>query len=150
MNPIHYQASELWQNLVDQDTGAIYQKALHKTVQLFKQLSRFLLLLLLLVTAVVVWVWSVGFQSGSGFRIWLKEHPDPSALALKTVEVLLYPFRVASIWLEKQAKELFGWDLKLTELLPPEPQTQISNSSEQRVTQGNVATASLSDSVKPE
>jgi hypothetical protein len=125
MNPIQYQASELWQTLTDQDTGAVYQKALQKTLHLFKQLSRFLLLLLLLVTAIVVWVWSIGFQGGSGFRIWLKENPEPSALAIKAVEIFLLPFKVASIWLEEQAKELFGWDLKLTELLPAEPQKQI-------------------------
>jgi hypothetical protein len=143
MNPIRYQASELWQTLSDQDTGAIYQKAVHKTWQLLKQLSRVVLLLLLFVTAVVVWVWSVGFQSGSGFRIWLQKNPEPSALAAKAIELLLYPFKVASIWLEKQTKELFGWDLKLTELLPAETQKAIAE-------QGKEAIAAAAPSSTPE
>jgi hypothetical protein len=133
MNPIQYQATEFWQTLFDQDTGAIYQKALHKTWQLLKQLLRFFLLLLLFVTVVVVWVWSVGFQSGSGFRLWLQQNPDPGTIALKAIEILLFPFKIASIWLEKQAKELFGWDLKLTELLPAEPARQIPAAIDQTI-----------------
>ena len=125
MNPIRYQATEFWQTLSDQDTGAIYQKAAHKTWELLKQLSRLLLLLLLFVTAVVVWVWSVGFQSGTGFRIWLEKNPEPDQLAAKSIEILLFPFKVASLWLEEQAKVLLGWDLKLTNLLPAEAQKQI-------------------------
>ena len=125
MNPIRYQATEFWQTLSDQDTGAIYQKAGHKTWELLKQLSRLLLLLLLFVTAVIVWVWSVGFQSGTGFRIWLEQNSEPDKLAAKSIEVLLFPFKVASLWLETQAKVLLGWDLKLTNLMPAEAQKQI-------------------------
>ncbi|WP_088888981.1 hypothetical protein [Leptolyngbya ohadii] len=133
MNSIQYQATELWQTLSDQDTGAIYQKAVHKTWQLLKQLSRLLLLLLLFGTAIVVWVWSVGFQSGSGFRMWLEKNSDPDTIALKAIEILLFPFKLASIWLEKQAKELLGWDLNLTELPPAESSKPIAEGEQKAI-----------------
>jgi hypothetical protein len=114
------ETSELWQNLTDRNTGKIYRSAFHKTWELISQVATILLLLLLTVVVAFCGAWLLGFQAGRQLRAWLEtDNPTPKTIFAKLLSLLLLPFQVATIWLDRTFKQVFGWDLKLAELLPP-------------------------------
>ncbi|MBD2099878.1 hypothetical protein [Leptolyngbya sp. FACHB-261] len=112
-NPIFEQATELWATLSDPCTALTYKNAASRTWVLLRQIVRLIFLLTLLAVVVVVWIWSVGFQSGRAFRSWLNtEEPTPTLLLQKTADILLWPFKVTVDWSKKQIKEQLGIELK--------------------------------------
>jgi len=120
---LYCQSNELWQTVSSRDTGKIYKEALWKTWQIFTLLARLLLLLLISVLGSLIFVWLLGFQTGRGLRVWLEsDQPTPMTILNKFIALFLLPFQLTTIWLDRQLKEAFGWDLKLTQLLPvPDP-----------------------------
>jgi hypothetical protein len=112
MNPIQYQATALWQNLCDRDTSFAYKQALEKTWELLTQLLQLLFLSVLVVVAFVVWVWSLGFQSGRAFRNWMEsENPSIENLASEIVKVFLKPVMWIIKWMQCQLKQQLGVDV---------------------------------------
>lgn len=112
-------SSELWQNLSDRNTGKIYNAAFHKTWELIRQIGTLLLLILLSILGVLVGTWLVGFYSGRKLREWLEtDDPTPQKIFTKLLALLLLPFQLTTIWLDRTLKAAFGWDLHLTQLLP--------------------------------
>jgi hypothetical protein len=112
MNPIQYQATALWQNLCDRDTGFAYKQALEKTWELLTQLIQLLFLSVLVIVAFVVWVWSLGFQSGRGFRNWMEsENPSIEKLTSEIVKALLTPVKWFTNWVKSQLKQQLGVDV---------------------------------------
>ncbi|HIK56591.1 MAG TPA: hypothetical protein IGS37_15690 [Synechococcales cyanobacterium M55_K2018_004] len=112
--------TELWQNLSDRNTGKIYRSAFHKTWELLQQIGTLLLLLLLSLLGLLIGAWLLGFHTGREFRKWLEaDSPTPQKIFAKLLAVLLLPFQILTIWLDRALKQAFGWDLKLTQLLPP-------------------------------
>ncbi|WP_193198586.1 hypothetical protein [Nostoc sp. MG11] len=118
------QTNELWQTVTSRDTSKIYKEAVWKTWQIFTQFARLLLLVLLSIVGGFLFVWLLGFHTGRGFRIWLEaDNPTPTTILKKFVAVLLLPFQLVTIWVDRTLKQAFGWDLKLTQLLPePDPE----------------------------
>jgi len=145
---LYCQSNELWQTVSSRDTGRIYKEALWKTWQIFTLLSRLLLLIGISILGGFVFVWLLGFQIGRGLRVWLEsDQPTPMTILNKLLAVLLLPFQLATIWIDRQLKEAFGWDLKLTQLLPvPDPKllALAENATEPTTTTTPSATGSTS------
>lgn len=119
-NTLYCQTNELWQTISSRDTGKIYKEAIWKTWQILTQLLRLLLLLAVSVLGIVLFVWLLGFHGGRGLRAWLEaDSPTPARILRKLVAVFLLPFQLLTIAIDQTLKEAFGWDLKLTQLLPP-------------------------------
>jgi hypothetical protein len=114
MNPIQYQASQLWDNLSDKSTAKTYKCALIKTGDLLKQTAILLLMLVLLLVAVFVWMWNVGYRSGWGFRKWMEsENPSPQELVAAVFNFLTQPIILAFNWTQNQLETQFGWKFPL-------------------------------------
>lgn len=114
------EVSDLWQNVSDRNTGKIYRSALHKTWELLRQVATILLLLLITIVVLILGAWLLGFQAGRKLREWLEaENPTPGTIVAKFFTLLLWPLQVFTRWLDRTLHRVFGWDLKLTDLLPP-------------------------------
>lgn len=108
-NPIQYQAAQLCDTLFAPDTALTYKEATLKSGEILKQTARLIFMLGLLFVVFVVWVWSVGFQSGQGFRGWLEtEQPTLERLLQEAAKILLKPFELVAEWSQSQVKELLG------------------------------------------
>jgi hypothetical protein len=119
-NAIHCQTEELWQTITSRDTGKIYKEATWKTGQILLMLSRLLLLIGISILGVFLFVWLVGYHSGHWLREQLEaDQPTPTTVFNKLIAILLLPFQLTAIWLDRELNQAFGWDLKLTQLLPP-------------------------------
>ncbi|NJN85162.1 MAG: hypothetical protein HC881_01030 [Leptolyngbyaceae cyanobacterium SL_7_1] len=119
-NAIYCQTEELWQTITSRDTGKIYKEATWKTGQILILLLRLLLLIGISILGVFVFVWLLGYHSGH----WLREHleadqPTPAIILNRLIAILLLPFQLTAIWLDRELNQAFGWNLKLTDLLPP-------------------------------
>ncbi|MEB3294574.1 MAG: hypothetical protein VKJ24_15565 [Synechococcales bacterium] len=118
---IQTQTEQFQQTIAKRDTGKIYREAFQRTWQLLKQGVTLIALFFLSIAGVVIGLLLVGFNAGRWLREWLElEEPTPNKIWLKTLDVLLAPLRWTVILLDKALKAAFGWDLKLTEKLPPE------------------------------
>lgn len=119
-NTIYCQTEELWQVTTSRDTGTIYKNALWKTWQIFLLAARLLLLLTISVLGIGLFAWLLGYHCGDWLRSHLeKDNPTPVLIFKRLVEVFLLPFQLTAIWLDQELNKAFGWDLKLTKLLPP-------------------------------
>lgn len=119
-NAIYCQTEELWQAITSRDTGKIYREAIWKTGQIIVLLLRLLLLIGISILGVFLFVWLLGYHTGRWFRDYLEaDQPTPLTILNRAIAILLLPFQLAAIWLDRQLKEAFGWDFKLTKLLPP-------------------------------
>ena len=124
MNPIQYQATALWQNLSDRDTGLAYKQALEKTWELITQLIQLLFLFVLVIVAFVVWVCSLGFQAGRAFRNWMEsENPSIGELASGILKFLGTPVIWVANWAQRQMKQQLGIDIAAFDLKVLEPAT---------------------------
>jgi hypothetical protein len=118
---IQTQTEQFQQTIAKRDTGKIYREAFQRTWQLIKQGFTLIALFFLSIVGIVVGLLLVGFNAGRWLRDWLElEEPTPNSIWLKTLDVLLAPLRWMVILLDRSLKAAFGWDLKLTEKLPPE------------------------------
>ncbi len=122
MNPIQYQVAQLWQNLSEPDTGNIYQQAIAKTGELIQQFARLLFLCVLVVVALVISIWSLGFQSGRGLRMWMEsENVAPLELTAVIAQGIWTPIGSIANWAQLQIKQLLGIDV--TVFLPSDTNT---------------------------
>lgn len=113
MNSIQDQAGELWQSLSERDTGVIYKQATVKTWRLLKQGIILIVSLALLSVAIVLWIWSVGFNSGRSFREWLEvEKPAPTEIFGVTIYFLLWALERAFDWATDQVQKYLGGTIK--------------------------------------
>jgi hypothetical protein len=114
MNSIQAQAGELWQTLSERDTAVTYKQAAVKTWKVLKQGIILIVSLALLSIAIVLWIWSVGFNSGRSFREWLEtEKPAPNEILGVTIYFLLWPFERAFDWAKDQVQKSLGWTVKI-------------------------------------
>ena len=118
-NAIYCQTEELWQITTSRDTGKIYKEATWKTGQIIVLLLRLLLLIGISILGVFLFVWLLGYHSGHWFRQQLEaDQPTPGSMFKKLIAILLLPFQLTAIWLDRELNQAFGWNLKLAELLP--------------------------------
>jgi hypothetical protein len=118
---IQVQTEQFQQTVSKRDTGKIYRDAFQRSWQLFKQSLTLISLVFLSIVGIFIGLWLIGFNAGRQFRDWLEiEEPTPNKIWLKTTDIILFPFRWSIILLDKALNQAFGWDFKLTEMLPPE------------------------------
>jgi hypothetical protein len=118
---IQVQTEQFQQTVTKRDTGKIYRDALQRSWQLFKQSLTLISLVFLSIAGIFIGLWLIGFNSGRKLRDWLEiEEPTPSKIGLKITDFLLFPFRWSIILLDKALNQAFGWEFKLTAMLPPE------------------------------
>ena len=132
-NAIYCQTEELWQAITSRDTGKIYKEAIWKTGQIIILLLRLLLLIGISILGVFLFVWLLGYHAGYWFREQLEvDQPTPLTIFGKVIAILLLPFQLTAIWLDRELNQAFGWDLKLTKLLPP-PEPELLPASDRPV-----------------
>ncbi len=118
---IQVQSEQFQQTVTKQDTGKIYRDALQRSWQLFKQSLTLISLVFLSIAGIFIGLWLIGFNAGRKLRDWLEiEEPTPSKIGLKITDFILFPFRWSIILLDKALNQAFGWEFKLTAMLPPE------------------------------
>jgi hypothetical protein len=118
---IQVQTEQFQQTVSKRDTGKIYREAFQRSWQLLKQSLTLISLIFLSIAGIFIGLWLIGFNAGRKLRDWLEiEEPTPSKIWLKVTDILLFPFRWTIILLDKALNKAFGWDFKLTEMLPPE------------------------------
>ncbi len=118
---IQVQTEQFQQTISKRDTGKIYREAFQRSWQLLKQSLTLISLIFLSIAGIFIGLWLIGFNAGRKLRDWLEiEEPTPSKIWLKLTDILLFPFRWTIILLDKALNKAFGWDFKLTEMLPPE------------------------------
>jgi hypothetical protein len=118
---IQVQTEQFQQTLTKRDTGKIYRDALQRSWQLFKQSLTLISLVFLSIAGIFIGLWLIGFNAGRKLRDWLEiEEPTPSKIGLKITDFILFPFRWSIILLDKALNQAFGWEFKLTDMLPPE------------------------------
>jgi hypothetical protein len=118
---IQVQTEQFQQTVAKRDTGKIYRDAFQRSWQLFKQGLTLIALVFLSIAGIFIGLWLIGFNAGRKLRDWLEiEEPTPSKIGLKVTDTVLWPFRWTIILLDKALNTAFGWDFKLTEMLPPE------------------------------
>lgn len=118
---VNVQTEQFQQIVTKRDTGKIYREALQRSWQLFKQSLTLISLVFLSIAGILIGLWLIGFNSGRKLRDWLEiEEPTPNKIGLKITDFVLFPFRWSIILLDKALNQAFGWEFKLTEMLPPE------------------------------
>jgi hypothetical protein len=118
---IQVQTEQFQQTVTKRDTGKIYRDALQRSWQLFKQSLTLISLVFLSIAGIFIGLWLIGFNAGRKLRDWLEiEEPTPSKIGLKITDFILFPFRWSIILLDKALNQAFGWEFKLTDMLPPE------------------------------
>lgn len=118
---VQVQTEQFQQTLTKRDTGKIYRDAFQRSWQLFKQSLTLISLVFLSIAGIFIGLWLTGFNAGRKLRDWLEiEEPTPSKIGLKMTDFVLFPFRWSIILLDKALNQAFGWEFKLTEMLPPE------------------------------
>jgi hypothetical protein len=116
---IYCQTEELLQATTSRNTGKIYKEALWKTWQIILLLGRLLLLIGISTVGIFLFAWLLGYHSGRWSREQLMA-TEPTVLMIfkQVLAILLWPFSWMAAWLDRTLKESFGWDLKLTQLVP--------------------------------
>jgi hypothetical protein len=129
-NTISCQTEELWQAVTSRDTGKIYKEAFWKTGQILFLIGRLLLLLILSGLGIFLFAWLLGYHSGVWARKQIdKTTPTPLAVLKKVWMILLTPWRLVAIQIDKILHEAFGWDLKLARLFPAETEKPAAEQS---------------------
>jgi len=109
-NPIQ-QAIQLWWNITDQKTVEIYQKAVCKTWDLFKQAFGVIFFLCQLFIALMIWTSGLVFQMGRIFRNKLEiEQPTIEQIISAVFHVFFCPLARIYDWAASFIKKYLGWD----------------------------------------
>ncbi len=123
-NPIQG-AIQLWATLNEKDTVVIYQQAVGKTWELFKQAIAVLFFLFRLLIAFIIWVCGIAFQSGLNFRNWLEvKQPTLDEIVSALLQVVVWSPNHAYQWAASFIKKYLGWEIKFDPLTPKSPATK--------------------------
>jgi hypothetical protein len=109
------QAIQLWANIADQQTVAVYQQAAGKTWDLFRQAIAIIFFLCQLLIALIIWVSGLAFQLGRILRYKVEvETPTLDQMVSALCQVFLWPLAWAYDWATSFIKKYLGWDNPLT------------------------------------
>lgn len=109
-NPVQ-EGVQLWATLTDKDTVFVYQQAVEKTCNIFKQAIAVIFFLCQLTIALIIWVSGLSFQLGQIFRNKLEvEQPNLAQIISAVLQFLLWPLQLAYNWAASFIKQYLGWD----------------------------------------
>ena len=121
MDLIQKQASELWELIFSEETGATYQDALNLTGNILKETAQLLWLIICSVFVFGAWLGDTSMNAGNSVRSWIDNQGNPAVAADKkpiaeTGKSLLETGRSGIAYLLDQAREQLG-----LEPAPPAP-----------------------------
>jgi hypothetical protein len=123
-NPIEG-AIQLWATLNEKDTVVMYQQAVGKTWEIFKQAMAVIFFLFRLLIALIIWVCGIAFHSGLNFRNWLEvKQPTLDEIVSALLKVLVWSSNHAYEWAASFIKKYLGWEIKFDSLTPKSPATK--------------------------